>query len=101
MLHRSLTGASQPDRGSANWQLHLALFSTRKRFAWGLGNGYRRDLAYCYWQWGLLARKQRDRKTERERLAAAVDIFSELNMPLERDKVRAELGKTTGADGAS
>ena len=63
--------------------------------------GMRRDLAYCYWSWGLLARKQRDRKAEREKLAAALDIFTELNMPGERDAVRAELEKTTAADRAS
>ncbi len=51
--------------------------------------GHRSGLAYCYWNWGLLARKQRDRKTEREKLAAALDIFTELNMPRERDAVRA------------
>jgi hypothetical protein len=39
-------------------------------------------------------REQRDRTTEREKLAAALNIFSELNMPRERDAVRAELGKT-------
>ena len=30
--------------------------------------GNRSGLAYCYWYWGLLAREQRDRKTEREKL---------------------------------
>ena len=29
--------------------------------------------------------------TERKKLAAALDIFTELNMPRERDAVRAEL----------
>ena len=33
--------------------------------------GNRSSLAYCYANWGLLARKQRDRNTEREKLAAA------------------------------
>ena len=58
------------------------------------------DLAYCYWNWNwdLLARKQRDRKTAREKLAAALDIFTQLNMPRERDAVRAELEKTAAAD---
>jgi len=37
--------------------------------------GNRSGLAYCYWYWGLLAREQRDRKTEREKLAASLDIF--------------------------
>jgi hypothetical protein len=38
-------------------------------------------LAYCYREWGLLAREQRDRNEGREKLAAALDIFTELNMP--------------------
>ena len=56
--------------------------------------GTRRDLAYCYWNLGLLAREQRDRNTEREKLAAALVIFTDLKMPRERDAVRAELLKT-------
>jgi hypothetical protein len=54
----------------------------------------RRGLAYCYCNWGLLAREQRDQNIEREKLTAAFDIFTELNMPRERDAVRAELEKT-------
>jgi hypothetical protein len=53
---------------------------------------------FCYWNWGVLAAEQRDRKTKREKLAAAFDIFSELRMPRERDAVRAELEKTPGLD---
>jgi tetratricopeptide (TPR) repeat protein len=60
--------------------------------------GNRSGLAYCYWNWGLLARKQRDRETERGKLAAALDKFTELNMPRERDAVRAELEKTAAAE---
>ena len=57
--------------------------------------------SYCYWAWGRLARKQRDRKAEQEKLAAALDIFTELNMPRERDAVRAELEKSTAAESAT
>jgi hypothetical protein len=42
-----------------------------------------------------------DRKTEREKLAAALKMFTELNMPRERGEARAELEKTTGADRAT
>jgi hypothetical protein len=59
------------------------------------------SLTYCYANWGLLAREQRDRKTEREKLAAALDIFTQLNMPRERDAVRAALEKTAAADRAT
>jgi hypothetical protein len=70
----------------------LALHKKQKALCLELGN--RSGLAYCYWQWGLLARKQRDRKTEREKLAGALDIFIELKMPRERDEVLAELETT-------
>jgi tetratricopeptide (TPR) repeat protein len=73
----------------------------KKKEALCLELGNRRSLAYCYRQWGLLAREQRDRKTEREKLAAAFGIFTELNMPRERDEVRAELEKTSAADAAT
>jgi hypothetical protein len=78
-------------------RLEEALALHKKKEALCLELGNRKDRAYCYWYWGLLARKQRDRKTELEKLAAALEIFTELNMPLERDAVRAELDKTTPA----
>jgi hypothetical protein len=55
-------------------------------------------LAYCYWAWGLPAREKGNCKTEREKLAAALDIYTELKMPRERAAVRMELEKTTAAD---
>jgi tetratricopeptide (TPR) repeat protein len=51
------------------------------------------SLAHCYRIWGLVARAQHDRHTEREKLAAALAIFTEVNMPRERDAVREELNK--------
>ena len=65
----------------------MALFKKQEALCLELGN--RRGLAYCYWKWGLLARKQSDRNTEREKFAGALNIFTELNMPRERDEVRA------------
>jgi tetratricopeptide (TPR) repeat protein len=73
----------------------------KKKEALCLELGSRSGLAYCYANWGLLAREQGDRKTEREKLTAALDIFTKLNIPRERDAVRAELEKTTGADRAT
>jgi len=77
----------------------FALVNKQEALCLELGN--RSSLAYCYWNWGLLARKQRDHKTEREKLTATLDIFTELNMPRERDEVRAELEKSTAADSAT
>jgi tetratricopeptide (TPR) repeat protein len=82
---------------SAWGRLEEAMALLEKKEALCLELGNRSSLAYCYWNWGLLAREQRDRKAEREKLAAALDIFSELNMPRERDAARAELEKTTAA----
>jgi hypothetical protein len=82
-------------------RLEEAMALHKKKEALCLELGNRSGLAYCYLYWGLLAREQRDRNTELEKLAAALDIFSELNMPRERDAVRAELEKTTAADRAT
>ena len=79
-------------------QLGEAMALLKKQEALCLELGNRSGLAYCYWAWGLLAREQRDHKTERQKLAAALNIFTELNMPRERDAVRAELEKTAAAD---
>ena len=73
----------------------------KKEEALCLELGTRSDLAYCYWKLGLLAREQRDRNTEREKFAAALVIFTDLKMPLERDAVEAELEKTAAADRAT
>jgi hypothetical protein len=55
-----------------NWgRLEEAMELHKKEEALCLERGDRSALAYCYWNWGLLAREQRDRKTEREKLAAA------------------------------
>jgi tetratricopeptide (TPR) repeat protein len=59
--------------------------------------GARSPLGYCYWNWGLLARAQGDRTVERDKLQAALDIFTELKMPIERDEVAAELAKSAPA----
>jgi tetratricopeptide (TPR) repeat protein len=77
----------------------MALHKKQEALCLELGN--RSGLAYCYWNWGLLAREQRDRKTEREKLVAALEIFTELNMARERDEVRVELEKTAAADRAT
>jgi tetratricopeptide (TPR) repeat protein len=82
-------------------RLEEAFELLKKQEALCLELGSRSDLAYCYANWGLLAREQHDPKTEREKLTAALDIFTELNMPRERDEVRAELEKTTAADRAT
>jgi tetratricopeptide (TPR) repeat protein len=76
-------------------RLEEAMALIKKQEALSLELGNPSGMAYCYWNWGLVARKQRDRKTAQEKLSAAFDIFTELNMPRQRDSVRAELEKTT------
>ena len=53
--------------------------------------GLRSSLGYCYWNWGLLARELNEPDTEQEKLKAALQIFTDLNMPKERDAVQKEL----------
>jgi len=52
----------------------MALLEEQEALCLELGN--RSSLTYCYANWGLLAREQRDPKTEREKMAAALDIYS-------------------------
>ena len=82
-------------------QLEEAWALLKKVEALSLELGNRSSLAYCFWNWGLLAHEQRDYKMEREKLTAALDIFTELNMSRERDAVRSKLEKTTEAYGAT
>ena len=65
------------------------------------GAGHSRRSGLLLLELGLLAREQRDRNTEREKFAAALVIFTDLKMPLERDAVEAELEKTAAADRAT
>ena len=76
-------------------RLEEALALLKKQEALCLELGNKDGLGYCYCNWSLLAREQRDRDTEREKLAAALVFFLDLKMPRERDAVRAELEKTT------
>jgi tetratricopeptide (TPR) repeat protein len=77
-------------------RLEDAMALHKKEEALCLELGLRSSLGYCYWNWGLLARAQGDRVTERAKLQAALDIFTELKMPGQRDAVAAELAKTAG-----
>jgi tetratricopeptide (TPR) repeat protein len=78
-------------------RLEEALALLKKQEALCLELGVRRDLGHCYWTWGLLARAQGDQATERAKLQAALDIFTVLKMPRERDEVASKLAKTPQA----
>jgi hypothetical protein len=69
----------------------MALLQKQEALCLKLGN--KAGLGYCYWSWGLLARAQKDGDTERTKLRAALEIFTELNMPREREAVQDELKK--------
>jgi hypothetical protein len=68
-------------------QLEEAMTLLKKKEAICQELGNKASLAYCYWQWGLLAQTQADPVTSKEKLHAALTIFNELNMPRERDAV--------------
>jgi tetratricopeptide (TPR) repeat protein len=74
-------------------RLEEAMAVHKKEEAICLELGNKSGLGYCYWNWGLLARAQGDRKTEKDKLEQALAIFTELKMPLERDAVQEELEK--------
>ncbi len=70
----------------------MALHKKEEAICEELGN--RDGLAYCYCNWGLLARQLGDSKTEREKLEQTLANFRELGMPREIEAVKAELDKT-------
>jgi tetratricopeptide (TPR) repeat protein len=82
-------------------RLEEALALLKKEETICLELGIRRDLGYCYWYWGLVAREMKDPNTEKQKLQAALAIFTELKMPRERDAVQAELngGEASSAAG--
>lgn len=72
-------------------RLEEALALHKKKEALCVELDLRGSLGYCYWNWGLLARAQNDRRAECDKLQAALQIFTELNMPREQDAVLGEL----------
>ena len=74
MLNGWVPGASKPEGELADWESHFALLVCRKRSAWSWATS-RADFS---------RREQRDRNMEREKLAAALIIFTDLKMLLER-----------------
>ena len=72
-------------------KLEEAMELLKKQEAICLELGSKNGLGYCYWNWGLLAREMNDPQTGREKLQAAIKIFTKLNMKRERDAVQAEL----------
>ena len=78
-------------------QLDEAMALHKKQEALCVELGNRPGLGYCYCNWGILAREMNDPKNAREKLEAALEIFTELNLPRECDEVKKELEKTEGA----
>jgi tetratricopeptide (TPR) repeat protein len=68
-----------------------ALDLFRKQEAICIELGIKADLGYCYVNWGILAQDQGDQTLAKEKLQAALAIFTELKMPRQRDDVQANL----------
>ncbi|MGA9672917.1 MAG: tetratricopeptide repeat protein [Terracidiphilus sp.] len=77
----------------------LDLLKKQETICIELGN--RSGLAYCSWSWGLVARRQGDAKTGREKLEHARALFTELKMPREIAVVQAELENDPSGEPAS
>lgn len=74
-------------------RLKEALSLRQKEEALCLELGDRRSLGFCYWSWGTDSAEQGDHDTAKQKLQAALNIYSELNMPEERDAVQAALDR--------
>jgi tetratricopeptide (TPR) repeat protein len=62
--------------------------------------GLRRDLAYCYYYWGVVAQARGDKATEKQKLELALAMFTELKMPRESEGVRMSIAVGQSADRA-
>jgi tetratricopeptide (TPR) repeat protein len=74
-------------------RLDEAMELLKKQEALSSELGHKSGLGHCYWYWGRWARAKGDRATEQQKLQQALALFTELNMPLERDAVQAELDR--------
>lgn len=63
----------------------------RKQETVCLGMSLKKDLAFCYWQLGQVASLQGKQKIAREKLSAALQIFSELRFDNQVRAVRANM----------
>lgn len=69
---------------------------TRKKEAICLQLGKESRLGHSYRDWGLLARAQGDKETEKQKFEQARALLNELKMSRERDEVQVELEKLGG-----
>jgi tetratricopeptide (TPR) repeat protein len=75
-------------------RLEEAMELLKKQEAISAEMGNQEGLGHCYWSLGLLAREMGEPQTEKEKLQAALAIFTKLKMPREHDAVQAELNRT-------
>jgi tetratricopeptide (TPR) repeat protein len=69
----------------------LVLLKKQEAICEELGN--KASLGHCYWNWGLLARELKDHSTEKQKLEAALAIFTALKMPRQQEAVQDDLEK--------
>jgi len=74
----------------------LTLLTKQEAMCKELGN--KDNLGGCYRIWADLDAARGDRAAQKEKLQQALALFTELKMPRERDKVRAELDQLNCAD---
>ncbi|HEY4930967.1 MAG TPA: hypothetical protein VII23_05305 [Terriglobales bacterium] len=60
--------------------------------------GLKRDLGYCYGQWSNLEAARYHRVAQKQKLQQALALFTELNMPRERDRAQSELDQLNSAE---
>jgi tetratricopeptide (TPR) repeat protein len=77
----------------ARGRLEEALELLKKQEVICVELGSQEGLGHCYWYLGSVAREMGDPQTEKEKLQAALAIFTELKMPRERDAVQADLNR--------
>ena len=74
----------------------LPLYQKKETVCTDLGN--KSSLGYCYAQWTGLEAARGDHEAQKRKLQQALALFTELNMPRQRDAAQAELDQLNSAE---
>jgi tetratricopeptide (TPR) repeat protein len=78
-------------------QLVQALELLKKQESMCIELGNKSNLGSCYWIWADIEAAQGNRLGQKQKLQQALALFTELNMPRERDSVQAALDQLNSA----
>ena len=95
-LQRSYGNQALVLRKQGKLEEALQLHEKEEEICLELGN--KAGLGHCYWVWADVDAAQGNRQAQKHKLQQALALFTELNMPRQRDAVQAELDQLPSGD---